>query len=373
MPKPRIIVASATFDERSGYLEVVFARALGRLGCEVLVVAAHVHEDTPPEKRPYRIWRVEKFILMRETVVAPQGLDRLVKDFKPDAAFLLAPIHGLSYALLRHLPAACKVIPVFADLTVSDTRRRGRWLLGPRGIPIVKWLIKDRWYRNLMSRADLIYPITNETERILAEIDPENVRKKSWKCGLAVDSSDFGFNPAMREPTSGWKELVTVTTLRPAKAVEDWIQPVFAWLRQNPGWRYTLAGLPPGSKGDAIRPLIEAPDLGDRYRIMGLLKAPEINHLYNNSDLAIWYLATIGIQQSMKTGLPVLLPSNGALEHLVEEGVNGLYYRDLTEVPRKLDQAAAIPWDRERIAQGNAKLCAEDVVSSILGRVDIHL
>jgi glycosyltransferase involved in cell wall biosynthesis len=165
--------------------------------------------------------------------------------------------------------------------------------------------------------------------------------------------------------------MVTVTRINPLKPVEEWIRPVLAWLRQNPGWRYTLAGFPSGSEGDKVRAMIEAPDLGDRFRMLGLLKTPEINRLYNNSDLALWFVAGIGIQQSMVTGLPVLLPTLGSVDHLVEDRVNGFYYRDLADLPRCLSEAASLSWDREKLARVNSKLCAKAVMEVILKRVGI--
>jgi glycosyltransferase involved in cell wall biosynthesis len=372
MGKPRIIVASASFDERSNYQEVVCARALAHLGCEVLAVGALVHTVDDPGDKPYRVVRVEKFIRVRDTIFAARGLDRIVADFKPDAALLFGPNHGISYTLHKHLPAACKVIPVFGDLRESHTLRMSPWL-SARGHPLMKRFLKDRWYRNIMKRADLILTSTGETNRILEELDAAAVKEKGFMCGLAVDPAHFSFDPSLREPAPGLKTLVTVTRINPLKPVEEWIQPVLHWLRENPGWRYILGGLPADKDGEKIRPKIEAPDLGDRYRILGRLTSSEINVLYNNADVSIYYIAGIGIQQSMVTGLPVLLPLQGSVDHLVQPGVNGLYYRTLDEIPRCLNEAAAIPWNRPEIARMNAKLSARELCAEILRRAGIQL
>jgi glycosyltransferase involved in cell wall biosynthesis len=371
MSKPRVIVASAAFDERSNYQEVVCARALAHLGCEVLVVGALVNTVDDPQGKPYRIERVDKFIRVRDTIFASRGLGRIVSDFKPDAAMLFGPNHGITYSLHKHLPPACKVIPVFGDLRESHTLRSGRWL-SPRGHPFIKRILKDRWYRNIMKRADLILASTWETMRILEELDAASVKEKGLMCGLAVDPVDFRYDPSLREPGDGLKTLVTVTRINPLKPVEEWIQPVLRWLRENPGWRYVLGGLASGPEGDRIRSKIEAPDLGDRYRILGRLSAAEINTLYNQADLALWYVAGIGIQQSMVTGLPVLLPMMGSVDHLVQPRVNGLYYKTQEDIPQILSEAASIPWDRPEIARGNANLSARVLCAGALQRLGIH-
>jgi glycosyltransferase involved in cell wall biosynthesis len=368
MTKPRVIVASASFDERSNYQEVVCARALARLGYDVLVVAALVSAGEGATERPYRIARVGKFIRVRDTIFAPRGLGSIVEEFKPGVAFLFGPNHGLPYALEKHLPASCKVAPVFGDLRESHVIRADRWL-SRRGNPVIKRLLKDRWYRKLLKRADLVLASTNETVRLLEEVDADRVKHQGFMCGLAVDPSDFFFDPALRDPTNDLKTLVTVTRIDPLKPVEQWIQPVLHWLRENPGWRYILGGLPSGTEGERIRALIEAPDIGERFRILGRLTASEINRVYNNADLAISYVAGIGIQQSMVTGLPVLLPSHGSVDHLVEPRINGLYYQSLDEIPSCLNEAAAIPWDRAAVAHRNARLSATRLFAEIMERL----
>jgi glycosyltransferase involved in cell wall biosynthesis len=365
--KPRIIVASAAFDERSNYQEVVCARALAHLGCEVLVVAAVVHAGES-QTRAYRIETVKKYIRVRDTFFATRGLGRIVEDFKPDAAMLFGPNHGMPYTLHKHLPRSCKVIPVFGDLRESHVIRAGRWF-SPRGNPLIKRILKDRWYRNLMKRADLILASTRETIRLLEELDAESVKVKGFMCGLAVDPSDFFHDPSLRDPGDPLKTLITVTRINPLKPVEEWVQPVLRWLQENPGWRYILGGLPPGREGEIIRAKIEAPALGDRYRVLGRLSAGEINKLYNQADISLWYVAGIGIQQSMVTGLPVLLPTLGSVDHLVEPEVNGLYYTSLEDLPQCLSKAAAIPWNRPEIARLNEKLSARELCAGILERL----
>src|SRR5436190_14474210 len=180
----RILISSNLFNERTNYQEIVCAREFARLGCEVLVICAeHIPVPGPP---PWRVLRVEKYLRVRDTVFFPRGLQKAVDDFQPEAAFLYAPNHGLSYSVMRHLPPACKVVPVFGDLRESHHGRRGQWL-SVRGNPLFKRLVKDRWYRRLMARADLILAVTNETVRLLCELDAASWNAKGWMCGLAAD------------------------------------------------------------------------------------------------------------------------------------------------------------------------------------------
>src|SRR6188508_2385051 len=96
----RVILASNSFNERGNYMEVVAAAALARPGCDVLIVTIDHRPSGKPQ--PWKVARVTRFMRIRDTVFFPRGLDEIVRQFKPEAAFLFAPNHGLSYALHRH-------------------------------------------------------------------------------------------------------------------------------------------------------------------------------------------------------------------------------------------------------------------------------
>jgi glycosyltransferase involved in cell wall biosynthesis len=365
---PRIIIASTLFNERSHYMEVVAATALARMGCDVLVVTAkHVPSG---QVQPWKVAVVTKCLRIRDTIFFPRGLDRIISGFRPDAAFLFAPNHGLSYALHQHLPPGCLRIPVFGDLRESDTSRRGRWL-SVRGNPLMKRLVKDRWYRRVMQQSELILASTNETVRILREVDAGSWDKRGLMCGLPVDPDVFFHDPAARK--SGWKTIATATRIVPHKPVKEWIQPVLRFLRKHEDWRYVFAGLPPGAAGEAVRQELRDAGLGDRFELRPLLRLPEMNALFNEADVAVWYLAAVSIQQSMLTGIPVLLPADEALNHLVKPGVNGFYYDTPAHLEQQLEAAGARTWDRAEIAAGNAWMAAGRMFRDIVRRLGLGL
>lgn len=362
----RVIVCSNSFNERCNYHEVVCARALAQLGFEVMVVAADYTASGAVQ--PWKVAQIRCLFRVRDTTFAPRGLAEITADFRPDAAFLCGPNHGLSYSLHRYLPAGCKIVPVFGDLRESHYGRAGRWG-SIRGNPLMKRLVKDRWYRNLMRRSDLILAVTNETVRILREIDAPSWDSRGFMCGLSADPDVFFLDPSRKKP--GLKTIVTATRIIPEKPVKEWIQPVLRFLRKNEGWRYLFAGLPPGPEGQAIKRELEDASVGDRFQVLPLLSLSEMNDLFNQADLAVWYLAAISIQQSMLTGVPVLLPYNESLNHLVTEGRDGFYYRSPEHLEERLAEAAARPWDREEIARGNARLSSERTFKEITGRLGL--
>ncbi len=364
----RILISNILFDERKDYQEVICAREFARMGCEVLAVTPlHTPGVEPP---PWRVAKVEKYLRVRDTIFFPRGLRKIVEDFKPEVAFLHAPNHGLSCAVMRHLPTGCKVVPVFGDLRESHHGRRGKWLT-VRGNPIFKRLVKDRWYRHLMRRADLILAVTNETVRLLREVEAEAVDARGFMCGLAADPTVFFNDPSVRAPGARRKTLVTVTRIFPEKPVLEWVQPVLRFLQKHPDWNYVLAGLLPGGARTQQELLAAAPP--GQLEVRPLLSAQEMNTVFNRADLAVWYLPAISIQQSMITGLPVLLPFNESLNHLVREGVNGFYYRSPEQLEVQLERAAAQSWDRGAVASENAGLASPGVFGGILERLKLQV
>jgi glycosyltransferase involved in cell wall biosynthesis len=365
----RILVTSFGFDERKNYQEVICARAYARMGCDVQVLTGLY---TPgPQPPAWRVARVEKFLRIRDTMFFPRGLQKIVDEFQPDVALLYAPNHGLSYAVARHLPSTCRVVPVFGDLRESHHGRAGKWLT-VRGNPLFKRLVKDRWYRRLMKRADLILAVTNETVRLLREVDAAAWDARGFMCGLAADPAVFFHDPVLRPAGDRRKTLVTVTRIMPQKPVVQWVQPVLHFLRKHPDWCYVLAGLPPGPEGEAVKNELLAAAPPGQLEIRPLLSPPDMNAAFNEADLAVWYLPTISIQQSMVTGLPVLLPANESVNHLVREGMNGFYYRSPEHLEEQLELAAAKVWDRTSVAEENKRLASPGVFAGILERLNLQ-
>ena len=366
----RILICSTLFNEKGNYMEVVAATAFARMGCEVLVVTAKYVPSG--EATAWRVAVVERCLRIRDTIFFPRGLDRMVRDFQPDAAFLLAPNHGLAHALHRHLPPGCRRVPVFGDLRESDTSRRGRWL-SVRGNPLLKRMVKDRWYRRLLRESELILAVTNETVRILRELDAAAWDARGHMCGLPADERRFFPLPAARAAEPRLKTIVTITRILPHKPVREWIQPVLRFLRKHEDWRYVFAGLPSGAAGERARAELADAEAGDRFQLLPLQSLEEMNRHFNEADLAVWYLAAISIQQSMLTGIPVLLPADEALNHLVAPGGNGLYYESPDHLTQQLEAAAAQTWDRTEIARANAALSADCMFRDIARRLGLAL
>jgi hypothetical protein len=110
---------------------------------------------------------------------------------------------------------------------------------------------------------------------------------------------------------------------------------------------------------------------GERFQVLPLQSLAEMNALFNEADLAVWYLAAISIQQSMLTGIPVLLPADEALNHLVRDGVNGFYYNSPDHLEAKLTEAAARTWDRAEIARVNAWMASPRMFGDIANRLGL--
>ena len=354
----RIAIICSFFDAQSGYQEVVYARELHRRGHDVMVVTAFWGSRKSCDEG-YRVVEVGALLRCRHTVVPRFRIREVLGTFDPEVVILCAPYQGTSYFALRHVPGTARVVAVFSDLRL--------WSL--RGRDWVRSVLKNRWYRRVFEGADLLVPVTNETREILLELGGSAIQDKMLMTGLAFDVADYFFD-ATGKPEHELKQLATVTRIVESKPIKKWVDSVAPFLEANPDWCWVLGGFPESRYASGVRDYIESLDISHQIKTLPLMKAKAINRLYNESALAIWFIPSIGIQQSMGTGILPVLPRAMALEHLVEEGHNGVFYEALDDVPALLETAKAMLHREARRdrAEFNSRYSGERVVGALLGR-----
>jgi glycosyltransferase involved in cell wall biosynthesis len=352
----KIILLSPFFDPALAFQEWVMAKCLVRLGHSVTVAyarhRAEMKHTTPADdvKRQEILAQFPGITLHRvasfggrHTVLPISGRRMRALCAGQDLAIINGPGHGFGYRTLRMVPRSLKALVMFGDLL--DNRRHMR--------PVIRrW--KDRWYRWLFERADKLTYNTPECLEILREAGLGKHEERITLAGLPYDEDFFHLSEAgaAPRPPDALRTLTTITRTLAHKPFDQWLPPVFAFLRAHPGWRYVFAGMGTDSTAQRIRELVAESGLADRIELLGMQDQAGMCRLYNEADLGLFPRATIGIQQAMATGLPVILPQRGTVSHLVQEGNNGYYYEGLENAAAVLAKAAAHTWpERCTLAQ----------------------
>lgn len=355
----KIVLLAPDFSPSLAFQEWVLAKGLVRTGHEVTVITSTKEHD--PARNAQLLEQHQEIRVIRLKCFVWKGtcIPMWKKQFvglcqNADAVIINAPSHGFGYTALKVLPRSLKAFVGFGDL--RDNRNQIN--------PIVKW-VKDRWYRWMFERADKLAVNTNEALGILKEVGLGRHENRVTLAPLPYDESTFAYQPA--EKTQPLRTLTTITRVLPHKPFDKWFLPVFEFLRGNPGWRYQLAGLGDDAQSNEIRRMAAESDVADRVELLGMQDQHGMCRLYNAADLGFFPRATIGIQQAMATGLPVVLPRKETVTHLVNEGRNGYYFDALESASSVLGKAAATGWpERGLLAESIRKWSSESYAALIL-------
>ena len=342
----KIVLLSPFFDPALAFQEWVVAKCLSRAGHAVTVVTSmRAEADAGQNARLLALFpsitvhRV-KCIGRGHTLFPISGSRMRALCSGQDAAIVNAPGHGYGYRALKMLPRSLKCVVMFGDL--MDNRRKMH--------PLVKWW-KDRWYRWLFERANKLTHNTAECLGILREAGLGKHGSRIELAGLPYDEDFFFMDEASASPRAPDRQrvLTTITRTLAHKPFDQWLPPVFEFLSAHPDWRYCFAGMGEDASAQQIRRLVARSGLAERIDLLPMQDQAGMCRLYNAADMGLFPRATIGIQQAMATGLPVILPQRQTVTHLVREGHNGFYYEGLENAAAVLAKAAATEWPARRV------------------------
>lgn len=341
--RPRVLIVAGYFDWLSGYQETALAAAYAEFA-DVEVVSSdrvspgfsdeHLARIGVPRRYPVGTTAEHGIRITRLSTHELRSIvwsRRAVEEISGRACDLLVqvmPGHGL---------------PVAASLS----RQRGpravlygdNWAmyahLGPRARAL-KWAVfsmtKGLVYKFVNRRATVTYGYTENT---LDRLRAFRGRTPMELLPLGYAVNRFYLDGSSRTATRSRLGLapddvvlVAAGKYTPHKRL-DWVLAAFEEAaRTRPGLRLLVAGLDDSPAGREFVARIRRSVAADRIVTLGFLDAPELNAVYNAGDLAIWpRYPAITIQQAMGTGLPVVLPRNDLVGHLVRPGdETGLYF-----------------------------------------------
>jgi glycosyltransferase involved in cell wall biosynthesis len=334
MEPAKIAVIASAFDHRLNYQESVSARTLHRAGHEVRVFttdAAIVRDERDwaevDARCPFPVVRTPRYWRWRNTMVPRDpAMAGALRDFRPDWAFLFAPAGGVGVSLMRHLPESCRVVAFISDL---PWHRSSRML----------WhLVKRPWLRRVFRRADVVAAVTEDTAEMLRGIGDSLLDGKLVMTGLSYDGLVFtetgGRCPeavvALRERCP--RIFCTVTKASPSKQLDEVVAAAEEVLREDAGAGFVLAGVGLDEYGEGLRRQVAASPWAERMVVLPVLEAEEVKGVFEVSAAAVFTLVSIGIQQALACGCPVVLRSGQPAGHILSPGVNSEEFGEFGEL-----------------------------------------
>jgi glycosyltransferase involved in cell wall biosynthesis len=378
MSSKKVLLVTSFFEEEIGYQEVQLAQVLRAKGHRVMVLTtdrSYLHKERrlSGEDKAGTIFRITRMLRLRDTVFPLQSVATKIAGFEPDVALLIHPGHGLSYFAMKSISRQSKVVSFFGDLRVDNKLAQVK---GLKGSPFVQQALKNRWYRKVFRRADLIVANTNETSDILKQIAGDNLTSKLIMPGLGYDPGVYNYRPPLRaewRKEMGFKDddivVATVTRIIEGKPVEKWVEPVLGALSENSCLVYVLAGFMNDEYSSIVKASLNRSEFKDRLVLLDFTGASENNKIFNGADYSLWFAPTTSIQQSMASGLPAILPLDGTLDHLVADGKNGLYYRDFQELRKTLRGLSGSVAPRQEIVEINERFSYDHILEALFSRL----
>jgi glycosyltransferase involved in cell wall biosynthesis len=199
-------------------------------------------------------------------------------------------------------------------------------------------LLKKRLYRKAAHLCKKIVLNIPETETIylsyLKNDEKDEFIAKRIRLSLGYDPDEFFFDKSGREHIRGKLNisddeivLVTVTRVNKRKKLESIIDIVSTMHAEGKKIRYFIVGFLGDEYEQELKDYISNQPRPEIFECFPFLNHQEIGKLYCAADLGIWLKAAISIQESMGTGLPVILEDKPSVSHLINESENGWYFK----------------------------------------------
>ena len=388
--RPTVVLACGYFDWFSGYQETVLATALAA-EADVTVVAGN---------RVNPLFTDEHLERLGVTRTYPTGVSA-----EQGVKVLRLPTRELR-SMLWSRSAKTTISRLDADLVVqvmpgqilpaaaSWARVRGsrHVLYGDNaamyaGLPPLARTLKTGVF---LATKGLLYRAVNQRADHLYGYTPNTIaRLRRVAAGRRIDLLPLSYDDDLFFPDDRGRELwrqrynyrddevvvLVAGKVRPQKRADAALRAVASLRDRGSDIRMHVVGGDAGPTTRALRRL--ADDLGhpSALTIEGFVPAPSLAEAFNGADVGVWpSMPAITIQQAMGSGLPVVLPDNDLVSHLVASPRSGALLRpdrDLVpELARALTSVCERPRptgiERRRVANAAAWLSPKSLAHRLL-------
>lgn len=333
-----ITIVCGHFIPAMGYIEVHLARAFADLGHKVTVVTSdaipsyvgHLHQEFGQPPKGVEVIRLKSIFSLGQIVIS-RGVKKAVVNSHPDMIIVI----GLGKRFPKPaLGLGVHTTVLFGDNAASygDSPSAKTRLLFE--------VFKRATYQKAAAKADRLVAYTPESfdaaGKMLGRKWADKLAQQSDFISLGFHPDEFYFDENLRKSKRddlGFSEsdrvVITATRIRPEKNLESAIP---AFQKVSPNIKWLLLG---SAEDDYAKQLEERlkRDLGqDRFILLPHQRRVDLNAFYNAADVALFTTPAISIIEAMGSGLPVLLPEEKSLSHLVRESDQGQVIKDFNSL-----------------------------------------
>lgn len=351
----RVAIVDPFFVEEAGYQTTGYFNAFVADGHQVRAICSEYiigvfrqicgSRTYPPGLSKYRGGEVQRLPgrLMPRDIVKCPGVLQAVCDFAPDLTLAIYPgtmFAGPLFHGCAHLPGA--LFTAYGDnraqrrVAVPSLRNSIKRAVVDLGFHFVK----RRHYRRTIEVSDATLMQTPDTmDYVLGRIARGRRRQKlRSKCALSFlgfDSAVLYLDPEDRNAERSrlglsHHDVVCVYSCKitPVKKLDIWVTLMASAMRRVESLKAMLIGIQSGHpESERVASLIRDTGMADRFICLPFAERGQLCSLYNAADFGIWYhQPSVSIQESMGTGLYMLLTDEPTVSHLLIEPITGRYF-----------------------------------------------
>lgn len=385
--RPRIAIVSAYFDWFSGYQEVALARALSEIA-DVTVFTSDIVNPIFSKAHRERVGTDGRYTELDEDVdgitvsrfrgweirsmVLAVGLRRAVRGAGFDLVIQVMPGFLLP-AVASTVALDCPRVVLYGDNSAMYARL-------PPLLARVKFgvfaVTKGLLYRYVNRRAAAVYGYTPET---IDRLEGFAAGRETRVMPLVYDPEVFYVDPEERaemRAALGLSEtdalVIGVGKINRQKRFDLLVKAFEDLARTDPTIHLAILGLSRETASEDLRTLVEASRFRDRITLLDFADSHQLRRLFNAADVGVWpRMPAVTIQQAMGTGLPVVLPHNAIVSHLISNDQVGRYFSE--DGDHYLDMASKIEsllatrgGTRDESVTQSSWLSAREVASTLI-------
>jgi glycosyltransferase involved in cell wall biosynthesis len=291
--------------------------------------------DTSTRKRPrgrseldgIEVHRLPKIFEGYYDFVAVMGVKEALKQLRPDVVHAHETIQGTPAIAALHKKLGFKLVVDHHGYAPSY----GEGHSAKEKLTQLEYkLIRKPIANQAFKRADAIVAVTARTKEFLVEyhkVAPERITVLP----LAVDSDTFKFDAGLRKKhradlklKSSDVVLITTGRLDPAKQLDLFIE-AFCELNIT-GSKFIIIGSGKKDFESKLKDLGREKCGDERLHFMPFLPMAELPGWYSAADVGIWGKASITMIEGMACRLPIIIPDQTSVKHLVSHN-NGIAFK----------------------------------------------
>lgn len=389
---PRVLIACAYFDWFSSYQEVSIAQALTSIA-DVHILSGNrvnpIFKEAQLEKlgveRTYPTGRfIERGVVVERVKVRElRSMSASLAYFKKarsreyDLVIQVMPGHILSALASWPIGNPARVV-LYGDNSAMYSHLNA-------GLKTLKRLVfsatKGNVYRVCNFGADRAYGYTPDT---LDRVKPFLSGATARLLPLSYDKKTFYFSEELREAERSSLGLrpdesliVTAGKAKRKKRIDLLVKAFDEIAAADPKVKLLIVGAGSGVGSEDVKKSISDSKFSDRILNRPVVATSELNSIYNASDVGTWpFMPAVSIQQAMGTGIPVAIPMNNIVGHLLLDESAGSFIdpgdKTLNSLVLALNECLRLPsGPKDRLARSvnNEWLSSQELSKELLSLV----